>query len=113
MRNMSFFLTINQIRNHTKTVTRRQGWFYLTPGEIVQACVKCQGLKKGESIDKICKIKIKSVRKEYLTSISAEDCIKEGFPYMNPIEFVLMYIQFNNLKLSDIPIVTRIEFEYL
>jgi len=50
MRNMSFFLTTDQIRNKTKTVTRRDGWLFLKPGDIVQACVKCQGLKKGEKI---------------------------------------------------------------
>ena len=32
-RNMSFTLTTWQIREQTKTVTRRKGWQFLKPGE--------------------------------------------------------------------------------
>ena len=67
MRNMSFSATTEQIRNGTKTVTRRLGWTFLKPGDVVMACVKCQGLKKGEKVEKIRPIRIVSVRKEPLS----------------------------------------------
>ena len=51
-RNMSFSLTTDQVRNRTKTVTRRLGWWknkhgkrLLQVGDIVNACVKCMGLQ--------------------------------------------------------------------
>ena len=47
-RNMSFAMTTEQVRNQTKTVTRRQGWRFLNAGDILQPVVKGMGLKKGE-----------------------------------------------------------------
>ena len=41
-------LTKEQILARTKTVTRRLGWWFLKPGDVVWACEKCMGLKKGE-----------------------------------------------------------------
>ena len=110
-RNMSFSLTTEQVRNHTKTVTRRTGWKFLKPGDIVNAVEKGQGLKKGEKIRKICKIRIVSVRSEPLSDITKADCIKEGFPEMSPVEFVLMF-SIHNKVFARSP-VNRIEFEYI
>ena len=39
-RNMSFMITKEQVRNRTKTVTRRLGWAFLKPGDIVNAVEK-------------------------------------------------------------------------
>lgn len=36
-RNMSFALTTSQIRDRSKTVTRRFGWWFLVPGDQVWA----------------------------------------------------------------------------
>lgn len=46
-RNMSFSLTTQQMRDRTKTVTRRKGWEFLRTGDIVNACVKCMGHMGG------------------------------------------------------------------
>ena len=113
MRNMSFFLTTEQILNQTKTVTRRMGWYFLKPGDIIMACVKCQGLKKGEKIEKICQLKILNTRREHLSEITKDDCIKEGFPEMSHYDFTSMFIKFNKLKSYNDCYVNRIEFEYL
>ena len=110
-RNMSFMLTTDQIRNRTKTVTRRLGWWFLKPGDILNACEKCQGLKKGEKIVKICQIRVVSTRQEELWFISRADVVKEGFPDQAPYEFVFMFTK--EMKCEwDIP-VNRIEFEYI
>jgi len=109
---MSFMLTTEQIKNKTKTVTRRLGWDFLKPGDIVNAVEKGMGLKKGEKIKRICQIRIKSVRwHEPLHFIDKKDCIKEGFPEMEPDDFIDMFVRHN--KVWAMCPVNRIEFEYL
>ena len=115
-RNMSFSLTTEQIRNRTKTVTRRLGWKHLSPGEIVNACVKCQGLKPGETIERLAEVRVISVRRESLeelmfTSYGKEEAAKEGFPGMTGHEFVEMFC--DHMRVTPPTEVTRIEFEYL
>jgi len=109
--NMSFMLTTDQIKNRTKTVTRRLGWKKLKPGTIINACEKCQGLKKGEKIKKICKIRVVDVRREMLMHMKDEDCQKEGFPEMRRLEFIDMFSM--KMRCTASAIVTRIEFEYI
>lgn len=111
MRNMSFALTTEQIRNRTKTVTRRLGWWNLRPGDRVQAVVKCQGLKKGEKIQKLAVIEIVSVRAERLWDITDDECEREGFPETEDSEFVGMFCE----EMNTVPNVTvnRIEFKYV
>lgn len=110
-RNMSFMLTTKQIRDREKTVTRRLGWWFLKPGDILNACEKCQGLKKGEKIKKICQIRIVSAHKESLSSVTKNECIKEGFPEITPLEFQLMFKKETGCSLFEK--VNRIEFEYV
>lgn len=73
---MSFAKTIDQIRNRTKTVTRRTGWEWLEPGTALWAVDKAMGLKKGEKVVRICKIRVVDVRRERLEDIvsQAEAC---------------------------------------
>lgn len=63
MRNMSFSLTTPQMRDRTKTLTRRLGWYSLKPGDRVQAVVKGMGLKKGEKVERLCVIEVVSVHR--------------------------------------------------
>lgn len=72
---MSFMLTTEQMQKRTKDVTRRLGWWNIMRGELVQACMQCQGIKKGETITKICVIKIVDARAEPLNRITAQDVI--------------------------------------
>lgn len=78
MRNMSFSMTTEQVRNKTKTVTRRFGWWNLKPGTKLWAVEKSQGLKKGEKIKRISQIEVVSVRAEKLQEITEADAIREG-----------------------------------
>ena len=52
MRNMSFTMTTRQIKNRSTTMTRRFGWWFLKPGDRIQAVEKGMGLKKGEKVKK-------------------------------------------------------------
>jgi len=110
-RNMSFMLTTEQFVNQTKTVTRRLGWRFLKVGDIVNGCEKCQGLKKGEKIKKLHQIRILSTDWQPLSSITVEDCVREGFPEMSPVEFVEFFCEHN--KGTSEMMVNRIEFEYI
>ena len=109
-RNMSFALTIEQIKHREKTVTRRIGWGFLKAGDIINAVEKTMGLKKGEQIKCLSQLRIVSVRQEPLNSITQDDVIKEGFNY-TPQEFVDMLIK--QYKCQPNEIVNRIEFEYI
>lgn len=111
-RNISFFLTTDQIRNKTKDVTRRDGWKFLKVGDILNACVKCQGLRKGEKIEKICQIEVLSLQRQRLTKMNKNECIREGFPEMSAIEFINMFCK-SHKGVSASSEVTRIEFKYL
>lgn len=104
-------LTTEQIKNRTKTVTRRLGWKNLKRGDILQGCVKCQGLKKGEKLQKLAVIRVKFVDFEPLLNITKEDVAKEGFPEMSEWQFVKMFCQ--EMRCEPERAVTRIEFEYL
>jgi len=116
-------LTTEQIRNRTKTVTRRLGWKTLKPGDLLQGCVKCMGLKKGEKPEKLAVIRVVNVRREMLHDMLAIhndhdpigaygniECRKEGFPHMCPVNFVEFFCDHMGVQPSQV--VTRIEFEY-
>lgn len=117
MRHMSFQLTTAQMRARTKTVTRRLGWSDLQPGTVLQAVEKCQGLRKGERVQKIGVIRVVSVRRESLDLLmrqpnyAAAELVAEGFPGMEARAFVYMFCGANNCFLTED--VNRIEFEHV
>lgn len=114
---MSFSLTTAQVRARTKTVTRRLRWINLQPGTLLCAVVKGMGLKKGEQVEQICTIRVTAVRRERLSRMLYEhpyglrECEREGFPELQPAEFLAMFTLHNGC--SEEEIVTRIEFEYV
>ena len=110
-RNMSFALTTKQFKERTKTVTRRFGWWFLKPGDIVQGVEKSMGLKKGEKIKKLGLIRVIDTKQEPLYFITPDDVKKEGFPHWTSQQFIKMMIDHYNVEPSVI--VNRIEFEYL
>lgn len=113
-RNMSFMLTTEQMYKRQKTVTRRLGWWHIKPGDVVQAVEKCQGLKKGEQVKKICLIRILDTKAQELFLINFEEqgTAREGFPAMRPHEFIDMFCR-SHKGCRPKSIVNRIEFEFL
>lgn len=117
-RNMSFALTTAACRNYEKTVTRRNGWWDVKPGEIIQQVEKGMGLAKGETVKKIHQIQIIGTRSEAINELVLLDrpeygpaeMILEGFPGRDPMDFVNMYCAHN--KCHNRVIVNRIEFRY-
>lgn len=119
MKNMSFALTTDQVRNQTKTVTRRLGWKTAKVGDVVQPVVKGQGIPKGGTVERIgAPIRFVSVRRERLNAMLDQDrgaygsleAAFEGFPHHTAGMFVQMFCDHNDCE--DDTEVTRIEFEY-
>jgi hypothetical protein len=130
---MSFALTTEQIRNRTKTVTRRIGWDFVKPGDLIQAIEKGQGLKKGEKFKKLAVLRIESVSFELLMRLTFdplyghEEMTREGFQSMDPKDFIEMFCRshrvfaggqggterllYRDCRPEDE--VTRIEFSYV
>ncbi len=118
MRRMAFSHTSPQILDRSKTVTRRTGWRYLKPGDLIEAVEKSRGLKKGERVRALGVLKVVSVRFEPLSKLVtdaryAEDELpREGFPCWSRDDFIAMFLRVNALKSTAVT-VTRIEFEYV
>ena len=110
-RNMSFMLTQEQYVDGSKDVTRRLGWGFLKPGDILNGVEKSQGLKKGEKIKVLGQHEVISTRWEPLYAITEEDVIREGFPDMTPAEFIAFFRKANKCEWAT-P-VNRIEFKKL
>lgn len=117
-RNISFMLTTEQFRNRSKTVTRRKGWAFLKPGDVLCGVEKSQGLGKGGKIKRLGMIRVKDVRREPLRRMTDDldygfdECEREGFPKSGPNEFVDMFCRTHRKTAPD-TLITRIEFEYL
>ena len=119
MRNISFALTTEQVRNQTKTVTRRLGWKGLKPGTLLQPVVKSQGLKKGEKVQKIGgPIRVVTVQQDRLgwlcewpATWAQQEVALEGFPGMAGVDFADMFMR-SHAGVTLETHITRIEFEY-
>lgn len=122
MRNLSFARTTEQIRNRTKTVTRRKGTWWasvLKPGDRLCAVEKAQGIKKGGLV-RLCVIRVVSTRLEVLGTGRnpygtggwwPAETEAEGFPGMHPSDFIAMFCR--HMRCTPDQVVTRIEFDYV
>lgn len=121
MRNMSFALTTQQILEQRKTVTRRLGWKFLKAGDLLQPVKKCQGIKPGESVEKIGgPIRVERISRETLSDLISHDgrergwieVCREGFPSTSPLDFIAMFCEHMRPCQPNWE-VTRIEFSYV
>ncbi len=110
-RNMSFSMTTGPFRARTKTVTRRFGWWFLKPGDVVCGVAQSRGLKKGERVVRLGLIRIVSTRSEPLNAITAAELVLEGLPDTSPRAFVAMLCA--RCRVPPHEPVNRIEFEFL
>jgi len=89
---MSCSMTIDAVRNRTKTVTRRHvdTWQHLKPGDRLTLIEKGMGLPRGAHQVVICEVEIVSVRAELLDDLFREEfaTASEGLPSMSSGEFV-------------------------
>jgi hypothetical protein len=112
---MAVSLTEKQVRNRTKTVTRRTGWLDLKPGTRLTLCPKVMGRRHGdyvEPLERIVDVEVISVRRERLTDITLADVLAEGFPEMTRAQFIRFFCDSHKGCTADV-MVTRIEWRYL
>jgi len=131
---MSVAMTEQAVRDREKTVTRRKGWWedrngrrILHAGDRLTLCRKVQGRKPGEPLDRIVDVEVVEVRREPLsylgkcacwadhagiTTYAEAEVAHEGFPGMDPDEFVQrFFVDAQGMTRDDL--VTRIEWRYL
>lgn len=111
-RNMSFALTTDQVKASAKCVTRRLGWGFVAADDLVTACVKAMGLRKGEKVERLATIRVLDARWEPLSAITQLDCCLEGFPNLTPMQFVDMLCRHYTGNISPATRLHRIEFCY-
>lgn len=118
MRRMTFSHTASHVRERMKTVTRRVGWRFLKPNDLVQAVEKTPGLASGEPARPIAVLRIRNVRVERLSRLIEEatyaedEFPREGFPCWSRDDFIASFLRRHRLKTADTD-VTRIEFDYV
>jgi hypothetical protein len=121
MRNMSFALTEQQILARTKDVTRRMGWDFLKPGDLIQPVRKGMGLKKGEKAVKLCPpLRIVSRTPERLNRLIQDvdygfrEVEREGFKDHPQLRWPSAWVEWfaASHRCGTAVIVSRIEFEY-
>lgn len=126
---MSVAFTEEAVRNRTKTVTRRRGWWedkngrrILKPGDRLTLVRKAMGRKPGEPLVRIAEVEVVRVDREPLGRLlpewaghqkyGVEEMKLEGFPGLDPVEFVRRYFIVAQ-GMTEADSVTRIEWRYL
>ena len=120
-RRMSCSMTVDAVRDGSKTVTRRHAdtWKDLKPGDRLILIEKGMGLPKGAKQVALREVEVVDVRVEPLHLIDDDECEREGFPGMEPYEFVRMWLDSHGygrlVAQSDVYAVKcrRIEWRYL
>lgn len=122
-RRMSCALTIDAVRNRTKTVTRRHvdTWTTLKPGDRLTLIEKGMGLPKGARQVVLAEVVIVSVRVEPLTDVWTEpDAVEsEGITDMSPNRFAYWWAESHGYRGCKTPRdlgtiwCRRIEWRYL
>lgn len=122
---ISVAMTTDAVRDRSKTVTRRKGWWrdsrgrrIIEPGDKLTLCEKVQGRKPGEPLVRICDVLVVNVRREPLSYLLGGglypevEVAHEGFPGMEPEEFVQrFFVDAQGMSPDDE--VTRLEWRYL
>lgn len=119
-RRMACSMTVDAVRNRTKTVTRRHvdTWKNLEPGDRLTLIEKGMGLAKGEKQVVLAEVEVVNVRVEPLAFLAAEShgTYVEGLPEMDYHQFVSFWCESHGYRDAEdawlVPC-RRIEWRYL
>ena len=93
---MSCSMTVDAVRDRTKTVTRRHvdTWRDLKPGDRLILIEKGMGLPKGARQVVLAEVEIVDVRVETILNVLDEGraCEREGLPHMDPRAFLRFWL---------------------
>lgn len=122
---MSVAFTEQAVVERRKTVTRRNGWTFLKPGDRLTLCRKVMGRKPDEPLVRLAEVEVVNVRREALDDLiwdtnepdgrsryGYREMELEGFPELDPGDFVKTYFV-EAQGISPFAEVTRIEWRYL
>jgi hypothetical protein len=118
---MSVSMTADAVIERRKTVTRRKGWRFLKAGDRLTLCRKVQGRKPGEPLVRLAEVEVVIAERQPLDLLvnptidprwAIREMAREGFPGMDPWEFIERYFIASQRMQSDDD-VTRIEWRYL
>lgn len=111
MRNISFSITLESFNNRTKTVTRRLGWSFLKPGDVLMGVEKAQGIKKGElkRLHEIVKVGWQPLEQMHFYGV--HEVTSEGFSSLSVDGFINMFC--SKMDCTPDTMVNRIEFKHL
>lgn len=119
-RRMSCSMTIDAVRDQSKTVTRRHvdTWTRLTVGDRLTLIEKGMGLPKGASQVVICEVEIVDVRVERLGRVTIDDVGREGLGHMSDLEFMEFWAKGHGYGSPEYTVLRsipcrRIEWRYL
>lgn len=122
-RRMSVSMTIEQVRQRQKTVTRRHPdtWKALKPGDRLTLVEKGQGLKKGEKQVVLAEVEVIDVRVEPLIKLAdpaygTAEVAAEGFPGADPLGWATWWSENHEPAIRNalgVALCRRIEWRYL
>lgn len=96
MRRMSCSLTVDAVRDRTKTVTRRHvaTWTTLAAGDRLTLIEKGMGLKKGDRQVVLAEVEVVSVHVQALATIATDgEREREGLGHLTVPEFVDLWVK--------------------
>jgi hypothetical protein len=70
-------LAESQVRDRTKTVTRRTEWRTLRPGDQLTLCRKVMARRPGDPLERIATVEVTSVRREPLDAARTQEKTEE------------------------------------
>lgn len=99
---MACSLTVDAVRERRKTVTRRSAWTWamLKPGDRLTLVEKAMGLPKGAKQVVLANVEVVANDVVRLRDITAAECAAEGFPDMQPVEFVEFWLKSHGLRMG-------------
>lgn len=116
-RRMSCSMTIDAVKAHTKTVTRRHvdTWKTLKPGDRLTLIEKGMGLPKGARQVVLAEVEIVRNEIEPVGCVNHHDLVSEGLPEMTVEGFVVMWLKSHGYPnhLDAMTICRRIEWRYI
>lgn len=119
-RHMSCSLTVDAVRDRTKTVTRREAhtWELLKPGDRLTLVEKAMGLPKGSKQVVLAEVEVTGVRVESLRPfLTQTEVDAEGLPDLDTVEFIDFWLHSHRYPVNDYwrrtARVRRIEWRYL
>lgn len=105
-------LTFQQVIDEIKTETRRLGWWFLKPGDLICLVKKGMGLKKGEKLERLKIVEVISKEYEPLNHITKEGVIREGFPGKSVDWFIDFFCK-SHKNCTPYTIVNVIKWKYI